>query len=146
MTTTPILSRFLQKVDKDGPNGCWLWLGSMNQNGYGHFCVQPHKPVGAHRVSLMLFRGIAIVRGHAMTIDHLCRNRRCVNPDHLEYVTQRENTRRAMRARKPETHCRNGHEYTDENTYWYRGRRSCRACHADVERRRRSAIVEAGGQ
>lgn len=82
----------------------------------------------AHRVAFELIRG-CIPNG--LVLDHLCRNRGCVNPDHLEPVTFRENIMRgvgytAQQARK--THCRHGHEFTVENTYVWRGGRICRTC------------------
>jgi hypothetical protein len=68
-------------------------------------------------------------------IDHLCRNRACCHPDHLEAVTPRENVRRGVRSQV--THCPKGHEYTPENTKVKRGRRNCRACEADWQRNHR---------
>jgi len=139
----PIDDRFWSKVDKNGPNGCWLWLGSTRE-GYGQFCVEDNTPIGAHRVAMFLARGFPILPGRSMQFDHLCRNKRCVNPDHLEYVTAAENVRRSLPFRsKPtpralRTVCRNGHAYTTENTHWYRGHQQCRACHAASENRRRS--------
>jgi hypothetical protein len=125
----PIEQRFMAKVNQNGPNGCWVWTGSCS-GAYGQFGIN-HVPYGAHRVSMMLFKGLEIKPGRAMNIDHLCRNTLCVNPDHLEYVTFTENMRRARL-----THCRRGHEFTEANTRWYRNHRYCRQCHAIHERRR----------
>lgn len=98
-------------------NECWLWQGSFYPDGYGR-----HSSSTAHRAVWILMRG-AIPIG--MTVDHVCRNRACVNPDHMELVTPRENTRRGFVARQS---CRHGHPYTPENTRLRGGTRECRAC------------------
>ena len=103
--------RFWSKVDKDGPGGCWLWTASQNGYGYGKFKA-PHAFVASHRYAYELLVG-PIPDG--LQIDHLCRNRACVNPAHLEPVTQRVNLMRgntlaSINARK--THCIRGHEFT----------------------------------
>jgi hypothetical protein len=129
--------RFEAKVDREGPPSdsggrCWNWTGTGTKHGYGQVSVDGvHRY--AHRVSYELHRG-PIPDG--LTIDHLCRNRRCVNPAHLEPVTQAENTRRAADAVEI---CPAGHAYDAVNTYVHptSGYRQCRAC--DRERHRRSA-------
>jgi hypothetical protein len=113
-------------VDKSGE--CWLWTASQRGNGYGQFTVNG-KGVSAHRFAYELMIG-PIPEG--LDLDHLCRARACVNPAHLEPVTNAENILRgtcppAINARK--THCPRGHEYTPENTYVNpAGGRECRAC------------------
>jgi hypothetical protein len=110
-------------------NGCWIWLGKISGRGYGSF------PVGkmnyaAHRIYYEKAKG-EIPEG--LVLDHLCRNIKCVNPDHLEPVPARENTLRgvgptAINARK--THCPKGHPYDDDNLKINRGRRHCKICDA----------------
>lgn len=121
--------RFWAKVDRRSTNECWEWTAARNAAGYGQFRVTgQHSPVNAHRVAYEMSSG-PIPAGHH--IDHLCRNRGCVNPAHLEPVTQRTNTLRgagatAINARK--THCKRGHEFTPENTYEHPLGRNCRTC------------------
>lgn len=86
---------------------CWEWIGTVNSGGYGSF--NDGRQFKAHRWSYARFKGPI---PPSLTLDHLCRNRRCVNPDHLEPVTNRENILRgngptAENARK--THCKRGH-------------------------------------
>ena len=119
--------RLLERVDRSDPEGCWPWTRYL-QRGYGIIQRPDGKRVPAHRAVYELLVG-PIPDG--LTLDHLCRNPPCCNPDHLEPVTQAENNRRGVgwageNARK--THCKRGHEFTPENTYTYRGMRSCRLC------------------
>lgn len=131
--------RFWVKVDKNGPNGCWKWLACHNARGYGIFAVRdPHggwRNVLAHRFSYE-FHGNKIPE--RFDVDHLCRNPGCLRPDHLEAVTHRENMLRGdtFAARQAaQTECINGHEYTPENTYRWRGKRKCRECSRINDRR-----------
>lgn len=132
------------------PNiGCWLWTSSINENGYGRFTLfAPRRTVSAHRFAYEYYRGTI---GDSLTIDHLCRTRSCVNPNHLEAVTMKENIHRGFghcgnNARK--THCLNGHELKDPNLYYFKGGRICKACviRRDKERvaRRRSERASGG--
>ncbi len=124
--------RLLSKVVV-GDNGCWVWTGSRRRDGYCNFTTchgrGNRKTTMVHRASYEMFVG-PIPSG--LTLDHLCRNRACCNPEHLEPVTQRENILRgegvaAANARK--THCPKGHPYDEENTRWSSaGKRSCRCC------------------
>lgn len=137
--------RFWSKVDKAGPDGfhsqtgenlgaCWLWTGALNsQNGQGYGVAWAvGRLVVAHRCSYEMLTG-PIPEG--LQIDHLCRVRTCVNPDHLEPVTKRENGRRGLGG-VLKTHCPAGHEYSPENTFVdHQGHRFCRACKRDRERR-----------
>lgn len=123
------IDKFLSKIEKK-ESGCWEWQGFLNSNGYG---MTNEKPVQlAHRMGYLLLRGEI---PDNKPLDHLCRNPKCVNPEHLEPVTHRENILRglapaAINARK--THCINGHKFTDENTIirYRRGykTRDCREC------------------
>lgn len=124
--------RFLEKVSPEPNSGCWLWVAGLGGRwGYGNFW-NGKRNVQAHRWSYERWKG-PIPDG--LQIDHLCRVHCCVNPDHLEAVTCRENIMRGnlpkMMADKQRsiTHCANGHEYTEENTYIYGDNyRKCRIC------------------
>lgn len=123
---------FWARVDADGD--CWLWTGGLDSYGYGKVHIK-RTTRGAHRVAWELLVG-PIPEG--LQLDHLCKVRRCVNPDHLEPVSGAENNRRsasvsALNARK--THCENGHEFTPANTYVVKrgkraGQRDCGAMDA----------------
>ena len=115
--------RFFDKVD--GAGDCWVWLGAVNDRGYGEFSIRSRR-VKAHRWAYEYLRS-EIPDG--LELDHLCRNRACVNPWHLEPVDHRENVVRAYGARPPRTACSNGHALTAENTIVRRsGYRECRTC------------------
>lgn len=119
------IATFARKIDHSAPGSCWEWAGGVDKQGYGR-----HLGQGAHRVSYEHFVG-PVPEG--MELDHLCRNIRCVNPDHLDPVTRAENMRRRYAL---VTHCKNGHPFDEANTYWRpEGHRDCRACFRDRRRR-----------
>ena len=130
--------RFFNKVMPEPNSGCWLWTGAMNNTGYGAFWFNG-RITKAHRASYELFVG-KIPDG--LQLDHLCRIRCCVNPEHLEPVTGSENVKRGLtpainRLRESsKTHCPQGHEYNEENTYvTAAGWRKCRQCRKAASKR-----------
>lgn len=136
--------RFWSRVRKG--DGCWEWTGCMWSYGYGMFTFQSVSKM-AHRVGYELSVG-PIPDG--LVLDHLCRNRRCVRPDHLEPVTLAENTLRGESLPalyRLRTHCRNGHPFTSDNLYRdpkYPNARLCRTCrtaYAAAYRQRRRAAA-----
>lgn len=136
------VERFWSKVDRSGsPDACWPWLAFADK-GWGKFRVAPGRMVGAYRFSWELVNG-PVPAG--LEIDHLCFNRACVNPAHLEPVTSAENKRRMNAIRERRTHCRRGHEYTGHATFYAstptrRGGWRCRPC-ASIQRRLRAAAA-----
>lgn len=140
--TLSIAERFWARVDASGD--CWVWTASCDHKGYGQF--SPGGGVKTQRAHRWAWEHLVGPIPDRMVIDHLCRVRRCVNPDHLRITTSGENTAcspialAAVAARK--THCTNGHQYTPENTYLTRLKsgntgRSCRQCHIDLMKRKR---------
>lgn len=111
-------------------------MGSRTPNGYGQFAARGRKPEPAHRMAWDLLVG-EIPSG--LELDHLCRVTYCVNPDHLEPVTHRENMLRShtlIAERARQTECKYGHPFTPENTYRDpKGRRDCRTCRTIRNRR-----------
>lgn len=133
---------FWKRVDVQTAAECWVWKGSLWVKGYGRFYHKSlgRKAIRAHRMAYILSRG-PIPTG--LVIDHLCRNRLCMNPAHMEIVTNKENVLRgigptAMRKRK--THCIRGHELAGENVVVRpTGARRCKVCQV-LDRRRDAAI------
>jgi hypothetical protein len=136
MPRKTVSERFWSKVDKSG--SCWLWLAGKGSHGYGMFDAG-YGMTCAHRVAYELVIG-DIPAG--LELDHLCRNRVCVNPSHLEPVTSQENTRRgdAGKNNAVKTHCPAGHEYNQANTYVYKNRRNCRRCRNPAVRKGRVRV------
>lgn len=139
-TRTNTITRFLLKVDKTRilmehmNTPCWEWKGTKTRE-YGQFWLDG-KVIYAHIFSYQFYCGPIL---HGMKVDHLCLNKSCVNPDHLELVTPQENVIRAVETglhyNAAKTHCPKGHPYNTENTYiWHNGWRHCRVC--DRERKR----------
>lgn len=118
--------RLLSKIDVTSiGTGCWVWTGGTNAKGYGYIRTSGRgSPMEtAHRATYEMMRGEV---PDGLHLDHLCRNPRCCNPDHLEPVTRAENK---LRARKAVPHCVRGHYFTPENTGFDGTKRYCRACH-----------------
>ena len=147
------LARFWAKVDQSGgSDACWPWCGARNGDGYGLISLRRDGARqivrSAHRVAYELERREEIPDG--LTLDHMCRNPRCVNSRHLEVVTNRENILRGdgwggRNARR--TSCPRGHAYEPGNTYRKPGRvsRECWTCKRALDRARRKPASQSGG-
>lgn len=142
--TQSVIDRLLSKVRYD--HGCWEWTAAK-AGGYGVIGVGASRVARAHRVAYETLVG-PIPAG--AVIDHLCRNPSCVNPLHLEPVTDRENLRRGAdgnKVKKAKTHCHRGHLLSDDRLgAWHKanGQRWCKDCHNERERSRRARAR--GGQ
>jgi len=132
-----LLKRFADSIFPEPNTGCWLWGGSIAGRGYGTLTTKK-KHIYAHRLSYTMYKG-AIPEG--LTIDHMCNNTYCVNPDHLQVLSLRENVLKnksgpSENARK--THCKYGHPFSGENLLIEKGRfRVCRICRTNHNRRKR---------
>ena len=140
--TRPLSDRIMEKTEVDPDTNCWNWMGSNTGNGYG-LIWRDGRNVVAHRASYELWREQVPV---GFELDHLCENKKCVNPDHLEIVTHSENLLRAYKVKK--THCKRGHQMTSDNTYVRKdGSHECRICqnnrHLLFRIKRRAAIKAA---
>lgn len=110
---------------------CWEWTASIQCHGYGKFWLNGRSEL-THRVS---YENIHDKIPKGLVINHLCRNRKCCNPDHLEVISQGENIRKGLSGflsglqQRLKTHCKQGHKYTKKNTYIYsNGSRACKIC------------------
>ena len=123
--------RFHDKIFYEPNTGCWLWSAALSKDGYA--CFDRKLAHHAHRYAYALYKGPI---PHGLEIDHLCRVRSCVNPDHLEAVAHNENVRRGdfktNHRNRVKTHCIRGHELAGHNIivklYNGKKRRNCRAC------------------
>lgn len=120
--------RFVSSV-RSGDGGCWVWARTLNNKGYGVFGANGSTTY-AHRWAYEQFVG-PIPDG--LELDHLCRNRACANPAHLEAVTHQVNQSRGYWGRK--THCPQGHPYDEANTAYYGKGRTCMECNRQRVRR-----------
>lgn len=159
-TGGPEVERFWRRVNKNGPvpdarpdlGPCWLWTGGLTAHSYGSFACEPRRPnghlssKGAHRYAYEILVG-PVPEG--LVLDHLCRVKACVCPEHLEPVTNAENLRRGApnvsALNREKTHCDYGHPFSGENLRIRpkTGERQCRAC---MRRRREEEAHKATAQ
>jgi len=148
-----IQDKIEKRIDKSGD--CWIWIGYIHKkDGYGRYRLPNMKwDKTAHRIVYELYTNTKI--DDNMTVDHLCLNKKCVNPSHLEIVTRAENSRRARLTETEDSklkrqlsgwqgtynsdYCRRGHKLEDIS--WSNGQRKlCRECHREYNRNRYKAL------
>lgn len=135
-TATSNRDYILARVTVDPDTGCWIWQSCIDQYGYAK--ARRGGDRAGHRLSYATFVGVI---PDGLQIDHLCRVKSCVNPQHLEPVTLRENMMRRWVAVRPfqgriRDHCKKGHPYAGSNLYITpTGKRDCRACRKEASRR-----------
>jgi hypothetical protein len=133
----PVANRLFDKITVDAETGCWNWTGTLSR-GYGRISDDTQRMRPAHRI---VWEHLVGPISAGLHLDHLCRNRRCVNPAHLEPVTCRVNVLRGAGLASQNaqaTHCRHGHPFDEANTRIRPdGGRYCRACDRERYHRRR---------
>lgn len=128
------LDRFIARSMPEPNSGCWLWMGALTSDGYGRVLVGTRK-IAAHRVA---YEALVGPIPFGMTLDHRCRVRCCINPAHLEPVTNKINVLRgtgptAKHARA--THCAKGHPFEGDNLFISQNARRCRTCRRAMNKR-----------
>jgi len=135
---------YLKERTTTNERGCWLWNHYVRADGYAVIGIRTSEGVKARYVHRLAFEAAFGPAPDGLQLDHLCRNRHCLNPLHLDPVTPRENTLRGtspMAKNAAKTHCKHGHEFSIENTRIRpEGGRSCRTCERATLRRRRERI------
>lgn len=128
------IDRFFSNIEKT--ETCWLWIGRRSLPGYGIFKFN-QKEYYSHRISYHIQNKSL---SNTLVLDHICRNRNCVKPDHLRQVTisvnSSENTYNPLYLNSLKTHCKHGHEFTLENTFIRKDGRRCRTCKRNDEKGR----------
>lgn len=130
------------------PNGCVIFTGAKTERGYG--VIQCGLGIGTDKAHRVVYEATVGPIPEGLTLDHLCANPACVNPDHLEPVSRAENTRRQWdagradpgRKNRDKTHCAHGHEYTQENTGRDHKGRVCRTCARERTRKYRASAQD----
>lgn len=138
----PVMERFYRNTESCGD--CIVWVGKRSKGGYGQFRIGKRgvdrKMAYAHR---WVYEHINGPVPCSLDLDHLCRNRACVNVEHLEPVSRKENIRRSplphngATFQKSKTHCPSGHPYDESNTLYDSGARRCRTCRNARQRKRK---------
>lgn len=129
----------LKKLTQEDENGCWNWISCVGKNGYGVYSIQGKRQY-THRLAYE-FSGQKL--DSDLCLDHLCRNRKCCNPEHLEQVTQAVNTNRGDGVNyqyKPKDYCSKGHKYSEVGFYKWNNRpgKVCKICEYERTKTKRA--------
>ena len=128
-----MLDRFMSKVAPEALTGCWLWTAHVSKCGYGRFGIG-RKAHEAHRVSFELFKGKI---KDDLCVDHICKVRSCVNPNHLRLLSREDNSSNQINANSLKKVCKNGHDFDFRNE-----RRVCKPCQSEASKRYRERYKE----
>ena len=124
-------TRLWRKTIVDPASGCWLWRGRCTRGGYAHMTFRWNGKIETRYVHRLSYEHYVGPIPGECELDHRCKIRNCVNPAHLEPVSRAENIARSdwqPVLNKKKTHCEHGHEFSNENTYLWRGERHCKIC------------------
>jgi hypothetical protein len=132
------IESFLSRIKINKESECWEWAGAFSTQRYGQFYIKS-KAFYAHRISFSIFKKEKLSTD--LMVDHVCMNRKCVNPDHLRQVTLEqnlvENSNTCCAKNKRKTHCKRGHELSGYNLMLIKYGRACRICNYDLSKKSR---------
>lgn len=143
MANVELPQRIIEKISFQSKSECWEWNGYVRPDGYGETRWKKNSKWGHELVHRLTYQAYVGPIPFELQIDHICKNTRCCNPNHLQAVTAKQNCA-TRNDRSDWTHCSHGHEFTPENTMKRGSYRQCRTCHNEANRRNRPPKTERG--